>query len=298
MTNDLRKNIARNMRYAQMNDMLDAQIRQLQSNGSPEAQTQINNLKQQRDANYRQMQQPMSAQEYAEYDDYGRYLGNQTPQYQPRNFSPQQSENDLMQKTLDGMSHTAHGVSLNWSDKMLGVIGGVGEAAANGLWRMSGHSANGENMIDAFKQGYQKYHDYAQQKLQNGYERNPKISSIAELGGNIVSPIKLFKPKENIGSLGKFVAHPEEFARARWRNSIGTGIIEGAGNTEGKSLGEYAENIGMGVLTNAADTKLGNKLFGSRNNMYQLGRGIINGSMEAIPMTYSYFKREDEDEFK
>ena len=55
------------MRFAQMNNDIDNQIRQLQTRTSYDvnAQTQIDTLKQQKALNEQQMQQPMSEQEYA-----------------------------------------------------------------------------------------------------------------------------------------------------------------------------------------------------------------------------------------
>ena len=65
MTNELRKMLGRNMRFAQMNNDIDNQIKQLQTRTSYDAgaQMQIDSLKQQRALNEQQMQQPMSEQE-------------------------------------------------------------------------------------------------------------------------------------------------------------------------------------------------------------------------------------------
>lgn len=78
MTNDLRKLIGRNLRYTRMNDKIDNAIKQLQGNASPEAQMQLNALKQQRQNVSYLMSQPMTEEEYAQYDDGGHYIGNNT----------------------------------------------------------------------------------------------------------------------------------------------------------------------------------------------------------------------------
>ena len=82
MANELRKTLGRNMRFAQMNNDIDNQIRQLQTRTSYDvnAQTQIDALNQQKALNEQQMQQPMSASEYTQYDDNGQYIGAQNTQ--------------------------------------------------------------------------------------------------------------------------------------------------------------------------------------------------------------------------
>ena len=64
MANELRKTLGRNMRYAAMNKQIDSQIQQLQARAATDlnAQSQINDLQQQRAANFQQMSAPMTAQ--------------------------------------------------------------------------------------------------------------------------------------------------------------------------------------------------------------------------------------------
>lgn len=175
MTNELRKMLGRNMRFAQMNNDIDNQIKQLQVQApyNTAAQMQINALQQQFEANKRQMAQPMSESEYADYDDYGQHIGNQASQTAPLN---QQQNSSAGQPLTDGIGHAAQGVSLGWSDELMGVIGGTGQLMGNAIWRATGHSTNGETLADAWRNGYQEYRDFARQKLQDGYERHPIIS--------------------------------------------------------------------------------------------------------------------------
>ena len=282
MTNELRKTLGRNMRYAQMNDNIDNQISKLQAQSAYDfnAKNAIDMLQQQRDENIRQMNQPMSAAEYEQYDDYGNYIGDET-----------KPNNGVGQMVADGVNHLAQGASLGWSDEMMGVIGGTGQVLANGAWRAMGHSTNGEGFRDAWNNGYREYRDYARQELQDGYQRNPTISAGAEVVGAVASPIKPFKARGYTGSLGKIISHPEDIARARWMNSIGTSVVNGAGYTNQNTPGEYAKNIAMSVGTNAVGTAGGNKLFGSGNNMYRVGRGTMNGISASVPYTYDLYQR-------
>lgn len=138
----------------------------------------------------------------------------------------------------------------------------------------------------------QEYRDYARQELQDGHQRNPAISAGAEVVGAVASPIKPFKTKEYLDkSWGKFVAHPEDIAKARWLNTVGTGVINGVGYTDQNTPEEYAKNIGMSTIANVGGTLLGNKFFGSGNNMYRAGRGAMNSISNSVPYTYDIYQR-------
>ena len=282
MANELRKTLGRNMRYAAMNKQIDSQIQQLQARAATDlnAQSQINALQQQRAANLQQMSAPMNAQEYNEYDDNGYYIGNSTQQ---------QDNNSIGQMMLDGVNHFAQGTSLGWSDEMMGVIGGTGRVIGNGIARAKGYPVNGETFSDAWNNGYQEYRDYARQELQDGYRRNPGISASSEMAGSVMSPVTPFRTKGYTGStLGNFVAHSKDIARARTSNALGTGVINGIGYTNDNNLNDYMTNIGMGVATNYAGNLLGNWTFGSRNLLHPVGRGVMNGIAESVPYTYNY----------
>ena len=82
MANELRKTLGRNMRFAKANENIDNQIKQLQAQSfyDVNTQAQINALEQQKNLNKQQMQQPMSASEYTQYDDNGQYIGAQNTQ--------------------------------------------------------------------------------------------------------------------------------------------------------------------------------------------------------------------------
>lgn len=294
MTNELRKTLWRNMRFVQMNNEIDEQIRQLQARTSydADAQMQVDVLQQQKVLNEQQMQQPMTEQEYALYDDNGNYIGNDAQQ----SSVTQQNTGGIGQVVVDGINHAAQGTSLGWSDEAFGAIGGTGRVMANGLMRAAGQNVNGESFGDAWNEGYREYRDYARQELNDGYQRNPAISAGAEVVGATMSPITPFKAKGFTGSLGKVISHPEDIARARWLNTVATGVANGAGYTNQNTLDEYAKNIGMSIGTNVGGTAFGNKLFGSGNDMYRLGRGAMNSAIQSMPYGYNYFRKKDEDE--
>ena len=235
------------MRFAQMNNDIDNQIIQLQTRTSYDvnAQTQIDALNQQKALNEQQMQQPMSEQEYASYDDNGNYIGSNAQQ----NSVTQQNANRIGQAITDGINHTAQGIALGWSDEAFGAVGGTGRVMANGIRRASGYDVNGESFGDAWNKGYQEYRDFAREELQNGYERNPAISSLAEVGGALASPIKPF---------------------SGMRGAVTNGVIGGVGMTDTNNPTEYAVNIGLNTAGSVAGEKVGG-ILGKRLQNLQFG---------------------------
>ena len=143
---------------------------------------------------------------------------------------------------------------------------------------------------------YQEYRDFARQELNDGYERHPIISGLAEVGGAAISPVKIHTPRGYIGSLGSRVSAPADIAKSRWINSIGTGVINGAGYTNENNPYEYGKNIGMSAITNTSGTAVGNKLFGKGNEMYRFGRTMMNIGAQSFPYGYKYFRNAEEDE--
>lgn len=294
MTNELRKTLGRNMRFARINNDIDNQIKQLQARTAYDvnAQTQINALEQQKTSNEQQMRQPMTEQEYAEYDDNGQYIGNTVQQ----TSATQQNTDGIGQTLTDGVNHAAQGVGLGWSDELNGAIGGIGRVAANGVMQAMGQNVNGETLGDAWNNGYQEYRDYARQELDDGYKRNPGISAVSEVVGSAISPVKIHKAPGYNGSLGNWISSAEDIAKSRWINSVGNGVINGAGYTDENNHEDYIKNIGKNVGANVLGTAGGNKLFGSGNEMYQIGRGVMNSAADAVPYTYDYFRRKHNDE--
>ena len=297
MVNELRKNIGRSMRYVDMNEQIDNQIKELEKRTffDLNAEAQINALKQQKAVNEQLMRQPMTAQEYEEYDDNGAYIGNQAMVAQAQNLIPQvqnqaSQNNDIGQMVMDGVNHLAQGMTLGWSDEAHGVMGGVKNMYEN--WR--DNNLTGDNYIDTFKQGYQKYRDASRQELNDGYAHNPLVSGLAEVAGAVMSPIKIHSPRGYTGSLGGIVSHSSDIAKSRMINTIGTGVINGAGYTNDNTLGNYAQNIANSTLTNMGGTALGNRLFGSGNNMYKFGRGTMNGIIQTLPYAINYLENKNE----
>ena len=134
------------------------------------------------------------------------------------------------------------------------------------------------------------------QHFRHGYERNPTISGLAEVGGAAISPIKIHTPRGYIGSLGSRISAPADIAKSRWINSIGTGVINGTGYTNENNPYEYGKNIGISAITNAGGTVLGNSMFGRGNEMYRVGRGTMNAITQAIPYGCEYYRKKNEDE--
>ncbi|MBR1904821.1 MAG: hypothetical protein IJ824_06580 [Alphaproteobacteria bacterium] len=197
MVNELRKNIGRSMRYVDMNEQIDNQIKELEKRTffDLNAEAQINALKQQKAVNEQLMRQPMTAQEYEEYDDNGEYIGHQAMVAQAQNYTSQ--NNGIGQMAMDGVNHLAQGASLGWSDELHGVMGGVKNMYEN--WQ--GNNLTGDNYMDTFKQGYQEYRDASRQELNDGYVRNPVLSGLAEIGGAVMSPIKIHTPRGYTGNI-------------------------------------------------------------------------------------------------
>jgi hypothetical protein len=252
MVNELRKNIGRSMRYVDMNEQIDNQIKELEKRTffDLNAEAQINALKQQKAVNEQLMRQPMTAQEYEEYDDNGEYIGHQTMVAQAQNLIPQaqnytSQNNGIGRMAMDGINHLAQGMTLGWSDELHGVMGGVKNMYEN--WR--GNNLTGDNYIDTFKQGYQEYRDASRQELNDGYVRNPVLSGLAEIGGALASPIKPFS-----GMTG----------------AATNGVIGGVGMTDTNNPAEYALNIGLNTAGSVAGEKFGSML-GQRLQNLQFG---------------------------
>jgi hypothetical protein len=52
----------------------------------------------------------------------------------------------------------------------------------------------------------------------------------------------------------------------------------------------------MSTITNAGGIALGNRIFGSGNNIYKVGRTIMNRTMQTVPYGFYHFRKKDEDE--
>jgi len=296
MINKLRRTLGRNMQYTKANEEIDKQIVQLQIRAPFDlnSQAQIDALKQQRENNLQSMSQPMTAEEYDEYDDNGEYIGNQSAMSTSDSAT---QDSSIAQTAIDGVNHFAQGAGLGWSDELNGIIGGAGRVAANGLMRATGNNVNGESFGDAWNKGYTEYRDFARQELNNGYQRNPAISTGSEIIGSAISPVKVHTPRGYTGStLGNFIPHPEDIARSRWINTVGTGTINGAGYTNDNTPEDYITNISNSIGMNFLGTSLGNKAFGAKNDIHQFGRGFMNAGAQAVPYVKNYFKKKEEDE--
>jgi len=132
MINKLRRTLGRNMQYTKANEEIDKQIVQLQIRAPFDlnSQAQIDALKQQRENNLQSMSQPMTAEEYDEYDDNGEYIGNQSAMSTSDSAT---QDSSIAQTAIDGVNHFAQGAGLGWSDELNGVIGGAGYTNENTL---------------------------------------------------------------------------------------------------------------------------------------------------------------------
>ena len=124
--------------------------------------------------------------------------------------------------------------------------------------------------------GYQEYRDYARQELQDGYQRNPTISGLAEVGGALASPIKPFKAKDRINMFDKVYHTTHDLAIAGPRTAIANGVIGGIGITAGNNPLDYAQNIAFSTIGNLAGNKLNTKIH-RVNDMYPIRRKIVEG---------------------
>ncbi len=203
------------------------------------------------------------------YDYYDNYSDNK-PQYDAGAFSA----------ALDAIAHAAQGVSLGWADEGYGLIGGTGRALANLGMRAFGYPVNNESFIDAWHKGYTDTRDYARRELQRGFERHPYISTGAEVLGAAFSPIRVYKTRGHVGSLGNFIAHPRDIEKARTINAIGTGIVNGIGNSDNILSLDCLGNSLMSAVLNYGGMKVGNQLFGSKNMMNPTGRAFMSAGTQ------------------
>ena len=65
--------------------------------------------------------------------------------------------------------------------------------------------------------GYQEYRDFARQELNDGYQRNPIISGLAEFGGALASPIKPFSGTPGAVENSAIVDTDQQMGNALWR---------------------------------------------------------------------------------
>ena len=267
---NITKSISRNMRLAEMNNQVQRQINELRSSsalGTAQEQAQLLALQQKQEDIRRQMVQPMSAAEAAQYDNNGTYIG--------------QPENDLLQKGYDAATQAAQGISFGWSDELNGAIGGAGRVLANGVMQTTGTPMN-ESLGESWNKGYTEYRDFARQELQNGANRNPVISATSEIAGSALSPIKPFKVAGSTGSLGNFYPYHGAIARTGLRNAVTNGAIAGAGATDDNTVAGYGRNIVTNTIGNSGGNWMGNAVLGS-NLQKPIERGVMNAVGQVVP---------------
>ena len=141
-------------------------------------------------------------------------------------------------------------------------------------------NVNGETFADAWQNGYQEYRDFARQELNDGYQRNPTISGLAEVGGALASPIKPFS-----GMTG----------------AVANGVIGGVGMTDTNTPAEYAVNIGLNTMGSMAGEKFGSILgdkaknlsFGF-SNLSKSARIFMKAGSNGLTNQINSWRKEDE----
>ena len=186
-------------------------------------------------------------------------------------------------RNADYMSTAARqGLSYGWSDELEGVIGGVGYAVGS---LVPNWNKNNESMSEAFKRGYITHRDEERQKLEEGRKNAPVLTMAAEAAGGGVSPFSKFLPTPNAPYLNAVKKIPlKNIAKAA--TIYGTGAAE-HGNSVGETLGNYAENIGIGAIGGTAGHNIGKLMFGRSNfpperGLYEQTVGTVMGGVYSI----------------
>lgn len=278
MNNDssLRKAIARNMAYATENDSIDKDIKHLETIAykNPTARQYINELRQRRNSNLELMRQSYTDGENINLNKAkSKYYIKNTPRPRQyiRNSNPRES--GLWEKVVDTIGHGAQGVTLGWSDEILGGVNGAGIVMANSARRAFDYPVNGENITDAYRRGYNEYVNFARNTLKQGMQRNPAISITSELAGSMIAP--QFSRYAPINSV---------------QNAVATGTVGGIGYANQNSKNEYINNIGISTITNTTGTILGRSIFQNPNTIGGLGRTVMDAGIQSVPIIYDYKK--------
>ena len=194
-----------------------------------------------------------------------------------------QPQESLWQKGVrhaDYMSTAARqGLSYGWSDELEGGIGGISYAVGS---LVPSWNKNNESMVEAFKRGYITHRDEERQKLEEGRKNVPVLTMAAEAAGGGVSPFSKFLPTPNAPYLNAVKKIPlKNIAKAA--TIYGTGAAE-HGNSVGETLGNYAENIGIGAIGGTAGHNIGKLMFGRSNfpperGLYEQTVGTVMGGV-------------------
>ena len=143
-------------------------------------------------------------------------------------------------------------LSYGWSDELEGVLGGVGYAVGS---LVPSWNKNNESMSEAFKRGYITHRDEERQKLEQARQNAPVLTAVGEIAGGAVSPFSKLVPMSGSPYINTTKKIP-------LKNVVKAGTIYGSrtaehGNTVGETLGNYAENIGIGAIGGTAGHYLG-----------------------------------------
>ena len=201
---------------------------------------------------------------------------------------PAQTQESTWRKVggnADYMSAAARqGLSYGWSDELEGGIGGISYAVSS---LVPGWNKNNESMVEAFKRGYITHRDEERQKLEEGRKNAPVLTTISEAAGAIPSPIGASKlPKAPYLNTVKKI--PLKKAAA-YGTFYGTGTAEN-GNAVGETLGNYAENMGLGAVGSLAGYGLNKQLFGYAGGVPLVRKTLETTIDTATNKLYNKFK--------
>ena len=187
-------------------------------------------------------------------------------------------------RNADYMSTAARqGLSYGWSDELEGVIGGIGYAAGS---LVPSWNKNNESMSEAFKRGYITHRDEERQRLEQARQNAPVLTTVSEAVGAIASPIGAAK-LPNAPYINAIKKTPLKKATS-YGSFYGTGTAEN-GNTVGETLGNYAENMGLGVISGGVGNWAGSQFFG-RSYFPILRNGYEQVSDIGLKQVYNYFR--------
>lgn len=153
---------------------------------------------------------------------------------QPYETSEEESSEDISSLETIGRAGL-QGITSGLSDEILGGA----EAGVKGLF--------GKDKLEDFVLNYEKYRDEQRAREKAAREANPNLYMGAEIAGGIAQGIAL--PGAKAMSLGKMAA-----------TGAGLGAVSGFGYSEGETLGEIAQDTGLGLATGAVAAPVLGKL--------------------------------------
>ena len=174
--------------------------------------------------------------------------GQQTSSQQPNSQSS--TWDNTLRKAEQLTTAALDGLSLGWADELEGAASAVGYglASLNPKWNKTN-----ESVWDAMKRGYVQGRDNRRQVLAQGLQENPTATTVAQMAGAYVSPIKLFRYSKTapLGVKNKLNKY----------NAATNGIIYGFGSGQ-DNWQNYAHQTLSGLIGNLAGNRFATQAFG------------------------------------